>query len=117
MSLHTCTAEGCTRTFIDRALLQEHADAVHTFDDIRQIVSEELREAFGVADTRPGGDSCVYVWIEDLAEDWVVYTQETSNSGALMKVSYVLSPDNDVTFGTPFEVVRKTVYEPAPEED
>jgi hypothetical protein len=33
-----------------------------------------------------------------------------------MKLSYALV-DNDVTFGVPFEVVRKTVCEQAPSED
>lgn len=112
MSLHTCTSDGCGRTFLARDLLIEHAEAVHTFDDIRMTVADALREKFGSKGVTGSGEARVYVWICDLAEDWVVFEQETTGADtALLKAAYSII-DGEVTFGTPYEVTRKTVYEP-----
>ena len=102
-------AEGCQRKFLDLASLQDHAEAVHTFDDIRQTVSDAVREEYG----RRSTDELrgVYVWVMDIATDWVVFSRDEAGDQSLQKVSYSIV-DGKVIFGTPFEVTRKTVYEP-----
>lgn len=117
MSLHTCTQPDCRRAFLDTASLYEHAEAVHTFDDIRQTVADALRESFGSQGTTNQGDPRVYCWLVDIADDWAVFQQEVSGGDtALLKVSYSII-DGEVNFGTPFEVMRKTVYEAVKEND
>lgn len=112
MSLHACTAPDCGRSFHDKALLIEHAEAVHTFDDVRQTVAEAVREKWGSKGTQQNGDPRVYVWLVDIADDWCVFQVEVSGGdNALQKVSYAIT-DGKVNFGTPVEVVRRTVYEP-----
>lgn len=106
----TCRAPECGRHFFGLHALQEHAESVHTFDDIRQILNEFVREKFG----RPGTNSKpgIYVWVNDIAEDWVVWSVEDAKDCALYKATYAIDADNKVTLGTPAEVVRRTVYDP-----
>lgn len=110
MTAHACPEPGCGRSFLDVAQLAEHAEAVHTFDDIRQQVAEALREAFAVRPA-PGKPDGVYVWIADIADDWVVFCREDGADSSLQKVGYSIV-DGKVSLGSPVEVVRRTVYEP-----
>lgn len=106
-----CPEEGCERKFLNKATLADHAEAVHTFSDIERAVSEAVREKFG-KDNGPNLPR-IYAWVNDLADDWVVFTIEAPNQCDLMKASYVFDEANGtVTIGDPVEVVRKTVYEP-----
>lgn len=109
----TCTHEGCGREFLSDSAAFDHAQAVHTFGDIQRVVQEALRQTFG----REGNYNTTpsipweYCWINDIADDWVVFDIENGPSEGLWKVSYALT-DADVTFGTPVEVHRVTTYEP-----
>lgn len=107
----------CERQFIDAATLHEHADSVHTFDDIRGMVSEEVRETYGTSTNGPSGLSAPYTWVVDLADDWCVFQLEAVGSCKLMKVGYLLTGNSVTLVGEPFEVVRQTVYVAAPPED
>jgi len=111
----TCPDRDCGRTFSGVPALQEHAESVHTFDDIRRMLSEVIRDKYGVpySDGNPG----TYVWVEDVADDWVVFTVEAPKDSSLQKASYVIDSDNNVTLGEPVEVVRRTVYEPVNKKD
>lgn len=108
-----CPDGECERAFRDRQHLKDHAEAVHTFDDVRQILREALREKY----YKPGDynasppKSSTWVWIEDVADDWVVFTVEDDTDTRLLKSSYVIV-DETVTLGEPVEVVRRTVYLP-----
>lgn len=112
-----CKHEDCARTFVDQASMYEHAEAVHTFDDVRRLVSEAVRETYG----RQGDHRAtppvpsIWTWIEDLAADWVVFQHEEGNETHLMKASYSIV-DGKVTLGEPTEVRRRTVYEPVNKE-
>lgn len=116
MSLHTCPEPDCGRAFLDKLSLADHAEAVHTFDDIRQQVSEAVREKFGsgnAADFPPSPNTPrVYTWVQDIADDWVVFQKETPDDCKLFKSSYAIDGDGNVTLGDPVEVQRQTVYTP-----
>lgn len=107
-----CFEEVCERAFLNFDKMIEHAEAVHTFDDIRMMVREVIREKYG----RSGDYQAVppvpsiWTWIEDLADDWVVFSVEESNDTKLLKASYSIV-DNNVTLGEPVEVRRRTVYD------
>lgn len=111
-----CRAHDCDRSFLDVATLTEHAEAVHTFEDIRRMVAEVCRDKYG----RRGDYEAdpivptVWVWIEDLADDWVVFMVEEGNSSDLFKASYEISPEGVVTLGEPLQVRRRTVYDATP---
>jgi len=113
--IHTvaCRDDACAREFLTEQAMLEHAEAVHTFNDQRQIVQDALRETYGqksnysASPSQPG----VYVWIRDQADDWVVFERETSGSD-LWKVGYVIDPSNNVIFGEAVQVVQRTVFEP-----
>lgn len=108
----TCRAEQCGREFRDLAALQDHAEAVHTFDDIRRMVRDAVADKYNVeGDYRatpvlPG----TWTYVEDLATDWVVFFKETGSDSSLFKSSYSIT-DGVVTLGEPVEVTRRTVYE------
>jgi hypothetical protein len=112
MSLHECKISGCGRTFIDPARLQDHAEAVHSFNDIERLLGDTIREAYGREANALTGQERNYVWVVDVADDWVVFQVESANDCNLYKASYTISADNVVTLGKPVEVVRKTVYDP-----
>lgn len=102
----------CARSFLDFEAMVDHAEAVHTFDDIRAMVSEEIREKYNVrGDYRatPPVPS-VWAWVADLADDWVVFELDGDGDSKLYKASYSIL-DNKVTLGEPVEVVRRTVYD------
>jgi hypothetical protein len=105
----TCVARNCGRQFIGMEALHDHAEAVHTFNDIRQLLAEALREKYNVAST--GTSPGTYTWIEDLAVDWVVFTVERPTESDLYKASYLIDGQNNVTLGEAVPVVRRTVYE------
>lgn len=110
---YPCVAPECERAFRDESALRDHAEAVHTFEDIRRILSEVLREKFGRRGdykTEPIVPT-IWVWIDDFAVDWVVFMVEEGNDSQLLKASYVIV-DGVVTLGEPYEVRRRTVYEP-----
>lgn len=111
MSLHTCESPDCGRAFLDKASLLEHAEAVHTFDDVRQTVAEAVREKWGSKGNGQNGEPRVYVWLADIADDWCVFQLEVSGGDtSLQKVSYGIT-DGEVNFGEAYEVTRRTVYE------
>jgi hypothetical protein len=110
--LWACPADDCERAFLDRVRLDDHAEAVHTFSDTEQMVSEEVREQYGnMDDTDP--KARVYVWVQDIAIDWVVFQVSGDADHTTYKASYSMV-DGKVTLGEPYEVVRRTVYEPVP---
>lgn len=109
-----CMDAGSGRPFFGTLALREHAEAVHTFDDIRRVLCDYLRERFG----RPGDYNAeppvqgIWVWVEDLAVDWVVWSREEGTDSMLLKADYSIDADNQITLGEPTEVVRRTVYDP-----
>lgn len=113
-----CVGAECSRQFVDEGGMLEHASAMHTFDDIRSLVQDAVRDKWAEkADYRanpavPG----TYVWVQDIAQDWLVFNKETDSGSDLWKVSYAIA-DNAVTFGEPVQVRRKTVYEPVGSEN
>lgn len=114
--LFPCVEEACDRKFLTIGPMFEHAEAVHTFDDVRQLVSEAVRESYGrKGDYRANPPiPSVFAWIADLAEDWVVFTVESDNDITLYKASYSIT-DGVVSLGQATEVRRRTVYEPVTE--
>jgi hypothetical protein len=110
-ALLPCPEEGCGRAFMDKGGLLEHAEAVHTFDDVRLMLSDVVREKYGRRGDYEATPSVagVWVWIQDLAEDWVVFEVESQGDCTLYKASYAIA-DDLVTLGEPTEVVRRTVY-------
>ena len=106
-----CRDDACEREFLTEQAMQEHAEAVHTFNDQRQIVQDALRDTYGRKYDPTTKVESIYVWIRDQADDWVVFEREGSGSD-MWKVGYVIGPDNDVTFGEAVQVVQRTVFEP-----
>lgn len=104
-----CPEEGCERAFLTEIALLEHAEAVHTFEDIRRLVSEQVREEYWKP--ADGNGDRTWVWVADIAEDWVVFERESGNDTDLLKCSYSIL-DNKVTLGQASKVRRRTVYEP-----
>jgi len=102
----------CARSFLDEASLHDHSEAVHTFEDIRRLVNEAVREKYGKAGSFQASPPIpsTWVWVDDLAEDWVVYMVEEGVDSTLYKASYAIT-DNKVTLGEPAEVRRRTVYD------
>lgn len=113
-----CLDESCHRGFLDFATMVDHAETVHTFDDIRTLVADKVRETYGRrgeydrTPVIPG----IWVWVADLSTDWVVFSVESDGDTKLMKADYTIL-ENEVTLGSAVEVVRKTVYEPAKKGD
>ncbi|NUS01932.1 MAG: hypothetical protein HOV97_05135 [Nonomuraea sp.] len=103
-----CYDENCTRSFLDFAKMADHAEAVHTFDDIRMIVSEGLREKY--ATKSDSYSTSVYIYIVDLADDWVVFEASKGGNDDYYKASYSII-DNVATFGALTEVRRRTLWE------
>lgn len=103
----------CARSFLDFEAMVDHAEAVHTFDDIRAMVSEEIREKYNVrGDYRatPPVPS-VWAWVADLADDWVVFEASQGSQCDNYKCGYSIV-DNVATLGEISEVRRRTVWEP-----
>ena len=66
------------------------------------LLRTELRALHTGADT--------YVWIRDLYDAEVVYEVESPSTSEMLRRSYVIAPDNAVTFGEPERVIGQTVY-------
>lgn len=111
--LHDCPEEACDRAFLSEELLYDHAEAVHTFSDIEELVRDAVRDKYN----REGNRAALppvpyrYAWVRDTSADWVVFEMNTDDKGTLYKASYSIT-DGVVTLGEPTQVVRKTVYEP-----
>lgn len=108
----------CERTFLSVEVMLDHAEAVHTFSDVEELVRDAVRDKYN----RDGNSQAVppvpyvYAWCRDFATDWVVFEMSEGGAGrkeksTLFKASYSIT-DGQVTLGDPVEVVRKTVYEP-----
>lgn len=112
--LISCTDPNCPRAFKDEAAMLDHAEAVHTFDDIRRAVQNAVREKYSreanyqSTPKVPG----IYTWVEDLADDWLVFQYEEGSETKLLKATYVIDNSGTVTLGEPVEVIRRTVYDP-----
>lgn len=109
---HICKFADCGRPFLDLATLEEHAEAVHSFNDIESLLREHLREAYGSSGNPMTGAGRTYVWVTDVSTDWVVFTVETDSECELYKADYSIDASNNVTLGTAVAVVRRTVYDP-----
>lgn len=108
-----CCDAACDRPFLEFDTMVEHAEAVHTFNDIERLVAEAVREKYakpGNYEKKPPVQS-IWAWTVDLAEDWVVFNVEKGSDSTLLKASYTLV-DGVVTLGEPVEVKRRTVYDP-----
>lgn len=105
-----CKHEGCGRTFLDVATMADHADSVHTYDEIRAAVSKEVRTRFA----REGalGVPSVYAWAVDLTDTWVVFEVEGANKTTLWQSDYTIDESGTVVLAEPVPVIRKTVYVP-----
>lgn len=112
--LISCAHEGCERHFRDEAAMVEHAEAVHTFDDIRRAVQNAVREKYSRDPNYQSSPKVpgIYVWVEDLADDWFVFQYEEGPDTKLLKATYVIDNAGTVTLGEPVEVIRRTVYDP-----
>lgn len=111
---HRCVSSDCDRSFLSKDAMLDHAESVHTFNDIERIVSEHVRETYSKPSTRDQAGT--YSWVSDIADDWVVFTVEKPNDISLFKSTYTLV-DEKVTLGDPVEVRRRTVYDPVKKEN
>jgi hypothetical protein len=102
----------CARAFLHEVQLLDHAEAVHTFSDVERIVNEAVRERFGKKRTA-SDKNYIYLWINDIAEDWCVFTVEGNAASTTYKIPYTLGGDDNltVTLGDPYEVRRRTVWD------
>lgn len=117
VGIHCLDFAGCERTFVSAEAMLDHAEAVHTFSDVEELVRDAVRDKYnrdGNAQATPPVPY-VYAWCRDFATDWVVFEMNKGGAGrkensTLYKASYSIT-DGKVTLGEPVEVVRKTVYE------
>jgi len=103
----TCTAEGCGRTFLDQAALNDHAEAVHTYDERRQMVrlaiQAFLKDKLTISRT-------IWVYVRDMTDDWAVF--EVDGSDDLLRITYTVSDGGTVAIaGDPVKVRARVVYE------
>lgn len=115
--LITCPADGCERAFLDEDSMLDHADSVHTYDEIQQKVNNAVKAKFGrpATATSPGN----WVWVADLTDTWVVFSMDQDEDGVpgLFQADYTIDADGNVTLSEPKPVERKTVYVPASKAD
>jgi 2'-5' RNA ligase len=100
----TCSECGAVVTAAAKAI-----DGARTFGERNELVGRALKLAY--ADTE---DSTSYVWVQDLTEEWAVFelSGKTDDAG-LYRVRYVVGADSDeVAFGEPQPVERRTEYVP-----
>jgi hypothetical protein len=109
-----CPAPGCNRVFLDAAIRRDHADAVHSFDDITELIDDALQETFGT--DGGSGKPAIQVWLEEIGDEWAVFASSDVKDGALRRVSYSITNGN-VSFGVPVEVERQTVFVPLTQSD
>lgn len=81
-----------------------------TYGDVRSLLEQQLTERLG--------DEDHWVWVRDLTDTTVIYDVEDRETyvSCTHQVDFTLADDGTVTFGTPVEVERRTVYEPKPAE-
>lgn len=115
MELYECPEDECDRAFLTEDALSDHADSVHTYDEIQRAVGKEVRSRFA----RPGslGVPSVFAWVVDISDTWVVFTVENEGGENLYRSDYTMDDSGKVTLGDPTPVVRKIVYVPAPKDD
>lgn len=101
-----CARHGGVRSFADEAALTEHAAAVHTFDDIRNAVRDEIEDGVKAAT----GTDRFWVWVADIAPDWVVW--EIGEN--YFRASYTIDDKLAVTLGAPEAVISVTSWQPKP---
>lgn len=106
MTHHSCE---CGRDFASEAALDRHVLAVHSFDEIRQMVSNAAQELLGAAgSTDPRVIEASYVFVEDIGDSWAVLHTD----GKMWAVDYEIQGQAVVFTSEPVEVVRRVVYEP-----
>lgn len=110
MSRIECTYEDCGRTFIDKAMMEDHSEIVHTLSDLRRAASQAVREAHGKRS-----------YLMDMGPDWVVFEAELEEdddrSYGLFKTSFTHS-DGKISLGESMtEVERKTAYVPVAKQE
>lgn len=106
----SCPEEDCERSFLTEDAFFEHADAVHTFNDIQMIVSEAIREKYG--NRSDNYQTNIYTYVIDIADDWVVFEASQGSETDFYKCSYTIL-DNVAQLGSIVEVHRRTVWDPA----
>jgi hypothetical protein len=73
-----------------------------SYNDIRQRLSTALKSRMNVGENMDGP------WVEDVYDDHLIYCL----SGRYYQLDYTCDDKGTVTMGEPFEVMKKTVYEP-----
>lgn len=101
MTMITCS--DCERQFFDQPSLDDHAEAVHTHNEVYEILNNAIESKFGRRS-----------YIHDVADDWVVFVtwSDYSDDRKMLKVSYSMDDSGSVSFGDPSEVRRKISYVP-----
>lgn len=95
----------CERQFFTEATLNDHAEAVHTHNEVHELLNLAIENKFGRRS-----------YLHDVADDWVVFVtwSDYSDDRKMLKASYSLDEEGKVSFGEPSEVRRKTTYVDAP---
>lgn len=105
---YDCSMSDCDRWFSTEKGLQDHAEAVHSHNEVEQLLRTALQTKLqNELGTRP------YVYIADAADDWVVYEVEGRGVALqkLLKSSYTIK-NGVAEIADGIEVRRRTVYEP-----
>jgi len=105
-----CIDESCERvglTFLTEKAAHDHALAVHSHGEVRIALSKALREKFA-------GPPRQWVYVEETADDWFVYSLEGSGSvdEKLYRQEYTFENGIATLGGDPVEVRRRVVYDP-----
>lgn len=103
----------CDRSFRDDKALFDHSDYVHTFEDLRTLVGEKIRETYAKPST--GNRGSTWAWVQDMTDQVVYFMVEEPKDSKTYQATYSIS-GTTVTLGSPTEVVRRTVYEPVTSE-
>jgi len=104
------TAAGKFNITIAGSTSEAMIDGSRSFDDIRELVREEVQ----TAEREARGDLYCYCYVADMTEQTVVYavSGDDPNDQALWQRSYTIDEAGEVTVGEPSQVVR--TYAPAP---
>lgn len=84
----------------------ESVDTPGSFDDLRSRVQQAIRELIGSLT----GTSDVSLYVCDIGTSWAVY--DVNYDGDLWLIEYTVEGDGTISFGTPIEVTKRTLYEP-----
>lgn len=96
------TCPNCDRSgFASEKSLEDHAAHVHTFDEIREAVSNAVRGRRERA------------WVRDLTSDFVIVTwyDRDSDESTMVKMDYTIDENMAVTLGDEVKVRSRTLYE------